>query len=114
MLDQQPSTLFGQLARLCTTSILFINAVGAILTLFRPIAMKNYLKLILAVNIIREWTSTLLNLTYCLVGGQDQRDIHIGRLFMNIWFLTLCYSYRNSRWVAKIIPPKGIHPHGEK
>ncbi len=94
---------FITLARGCTSILLAANILGLGATIMHPLAAKNYLKLILALNIIREWMSTIINVKHCFYGSYLQRDVSLGRLIMNFWILGLCYSYRNSRWVPKII-----------
>ncbi len=93
---------FITVARGCTSILLAANILGLGATIMFPVAAKNYLKLILALNIIREWMSTIINMKNCFYGRYLQRDVSLGRLIMNFWVLGLCYSYRNSRWVPKI------------
>lgn len=97
------------LSRFFTSAILITNALGLILTFLSPIAMKNYLKTILAINIIREWMDAFWNLKCWLFGESIDRDVFFGQFVLNAWFLALCYSYRNSRWVPKIVPSKVLH-----
>lgn len=82
--------------------ILIANAIGFLVNLVKPLNFKTHLKVILAVNVVREWIEMAYNVFMLIAsssGAAVPREAYFGRLFMNIWWSTLCVSFSKSRWV---------------
>lgn len=81
--------------------LLITNVIGFLLNFFKPQMMKTILKSILAMNTIREGLEGLFNIYMILFGAYPgERDVYIGRLFMNGWWMLLCVGYSKARWMA--------------
>lgn len=82
--------------------ILLANILGFLLNIAKPLNFKVHLKLILAMNIIREWVELCYNV-YKIVFTNSKaiipREVYFGRFFMNVWWSLLCFSFARSRWV---------------
>lgn len=90
-------------------AILCSNVLGFVVNFMKPMNFKNYLKLILALNIVREWTEMAYNVVALVTGLGNAREVSMGRLFMNMWWSFLCISFSKSRWVLNVILPHN-HP----
>lgn len=88
--------------------ILISNILGFLLNIIKPLNFKNHLKFILAVNIVREWIELLVNIVHIVLprsffrSEEFSRDVYLGRLFVNLWWSFLCFSFSKSRWVLQI------------
>jgi len=96
----------SQPLRLLTTApviaILFANVVGLAVNLLSPLNFKNQLKAIVAANVLREWVEAVYNVFMLLFASSDSdkpMGEYLGRIFMNIWWNVLCFTYIKSRWV---------------
>jgi hypothetical protein len=88
--------------------ILIFNVVGFILNLIKPLNFKNHLKAILAMNIVREWVELAYNAVKLVTVSSKAsipREVYFGRLFVNVWWTLLCFSFSRSRWVLATPPP---------
>jgi len=89
-----------------TLLILVANIAGFLVNVFKPNNFKNYLKGILALNIVREWIDLMFNLILVLVRPWNRmairtpREVFFGRIFINMWWMTLCFGFSKSRWVS--------------
>ena len=82
--------------------LLLANLVGFVVNILKPINFKNHLKVILAVNIVREWVELLYNVFMLIFSSSKSltpREVYFGRFFMNCWWSLLCVSFSRSRWV---------------
>ena len=79
------------------------NAIGFFVNLLKPMGFKNHLKVILALNLIREGIEMLFNVMMMIFS--DSREIFFGRFFVNCWWFFLCYSFSKSRWVLETSIP---------
>lgn len=90
--------------------ILSLNVVGLALNLIRPMNFKNHLKVILALNIVREWVEMAYNSMMIVIAFAKSttlpREVYFGRLFMNVWWSLLCFSFSRSRWVLSASFPQ--------
>jgi len=96
----------SQPLRLLTTApviaILVANVVGLAANLLSPLNFKNYLKAIVAANVLREWVEAVYNVFMLFFASSDSdkpMGEYLGRIFMNIWWNVLCFTYIKSRWV---------------
>ena len=96
----------GEPLRLLATApviaILVANVVGLAVNLLSPLNYKNYLKAIVAANVLREWTEAVYNIFMLFFASSDSdkpMGEYLGRIFMNIWWNVLCFTYIKSRWV---------------
>ena len=83
-------------------AILVANVAGLAVNLLSPLNYKNYLKAIVAVNVLREWTEAVYNIFMLFFASSDSdkpMGEYLGRIFMNIWWNVLCFTYIKSRWV---------------
>ena len=101
----------GQLRRLIvlipSIVMIILNIAGLVLFAIQPNDYKNLLKLFLAVNVLREWIDSFVCICRILFGGEAivtrssvysigtvvkkvPREVYFGRLFVNVWWLTLC------------------------
>jgi len=102
MADQFSSQTMRLLTAIPVVMILFANVVGLAVNLIKPLNFKNHLKAILAVNIMREWVEAAYNLVMMLFAASDgatPRTEYMGRIFMNVWWNLICFSFIKSRWV---------------
>lgn len=102
MADQFVSKSARLLASIPIITILFANVVGLAVNLIKPLNFKNHLKAILAANIVREWVEFVYNLFMVLFASAratTPRTEYLGRIFMNIWWNLICFSFIKSRWV---------------
>lgn len=89
-----------------TVCLLACNVAGFLAAVFRPVALKNHLKVILASNILREGLEAMFNMFMILTAKATLRELHFGRLLMNLWWGYLCFSFSKSRWVAQLVPSR--------
>ncbi len=84
-------------------AILVANVVGLSVNLLSPLNFKNYLKAIVAANVLREWVEAVYNVVMLFFASSSDSDKpmgeYLGRIFMNIWWNILCFTYIKSRWV---------------
>lgn len=102
MADQFSSQTMRLLATIPVIMILFANVVGLAVNLIKPLNFKNHLKAILAANIMREWIEVTYNLFMMLFAASNAaipRTEYMGRIFMNVWWNLICFSFIKSRWV---------------
>jgi hypothetical protein len=88
--------------------ILILNVAGFVLNLMKPLNFKNHLKAILAMNIVREWVELAYNAVKLVTVSSKSsipREVYFGRLFVNVWWTLLCFSFSRSRWVLATPPP---------
>ena len=104
--DSKGNTFLALFSKYSTLLILITNSLGFLVTVFKPVVLKNYLKFILVINILREWVEGLFNIFMMITGKAQIREMHFGRLLMNVWWSYLCFSFSKSRWVPKITPTK--------
>lgn len=97
MADQFQSAQMRTLTLLPAIILSCANALGFMVNLIKPLNFKNHLKAILAINLLREAVEILYNIVAML--RTSQREIYLGRFFINCWWLLLCYSFSKSRWV---------------
>lgn len=87
--------------------LMVLNVLGFGVSIFRPLQFKNQLKAILSVNLGREWLEFAYNIVMIVMvstKAEVPREAYIGRLFMNIWWSALCFSFSRSRWVLAAAP----------
>lgn len=102
MADQFSSQTVRLLTTIPIVMILFANVVGLAVNLIKPLNFKNHLKAILAANIMREWVEAAYNLFMMLFAASNAaipRTEYMGRIFMNVWWNLICFSFIKSRWV---------------
>ena len=79
------------------------NAIGFFVNLVKPMGFKNHLKVILALNLIREGIEMIFNVIMMIFSFS--RELFFGRFFVNCWWFFLCYSFSKSRWVLETTLP---------
>ena len=88
-----------------SVALLVANIAGFLLNIVKPYNFKNHLKVILAINIIREWVELVYSLfmmvTWSPTSSVVPRETYFGSMFMNIWWCVVCFSFSRSRWVLK-------------
>ena len=100
--DQFASGTIRMLFTAPIIAILGLNVIGFIVNLIKPVNFKNHLKVILAINVIREWLEGIYNVIMLILGSSQSiipREVYFGRLFMNAWWSALCISFSKSKWV---------------
>ena len=94
-----------------TVLILLANLAGFVVNMMKPHNFKNTLKVVLAMNVIREFIEMLYNISMLVLNNRRSglqiipTEVYIGRFFMNAWWLSLCLTFSKSRWVLAVIPP---------
>ena len=94
-----------------TVLILLANLAGFVVNMMKPHNFKNTLKVVLAMNVIREFIEMLYNISMLVLNTRRSglqiipTEVYIGRFFMNAWWLSLCLTFSKSRWVLAVIPP---------
>ena len=98
------------LALVPSVALLVTNIAGFLLNIIKPYNFKNHLKVILAINIVREWIELIYSL-FMIVKltwsssssslSSIPRETYFGSMFMNIWWCVVCFSFSRSRWVLK-------------
>jgi hypothetical protein len=106
LINQQSTVFLSGLTQLTTSLVLMVNLVALGLAVVNCMAMKNVLKVFLALNIVREGTSAVINAVSAVVNHNGLRDVYVGRLILNAWWFIICNSYRRSVWVPVLFPPK--------
>jgi len=83
------------------------NIIGFALNISKPANFKSYMKLILALNTIREFVEAFYNIFMIVIRTSEYntipKEVYFGRFFSNIWWLSLCTSFSRSRWVMNSI-----------
>lgn len=100
--DQFSSAVTRTLLIVPVVVLLVVNTVGLLVSIVKPLNFKNQLKAVLALNILREWTELAYNIVMILLASSRSavpREAYVGRIFMNIWWSILCFSFSKSRWV---------------
>jgi hypothetical protein len=106
--DQFSSTMLRVTTLVAVVVVLAVNVCGLIVSLAKPLDFKNQLKAVLALNILREWLELAYNVVMVLLGSSRlgvPREVYVGRIFMNIWWSLLCFSFSKSRWVLSAPSP---------
>ena len=83
-----------------TVGILLANLIGFVLNALKPSNFKNQLKVILAVNIIREIVELLYNMFMLVITSglaPIPREVYFGRFFMSVWWLLFLTKFSKSR-----------------
>lgn len=84
-------------------ALLAMNLIGFVVNWMRPLNFKNYLKVILSLNIVREWVELAYNLLMIVLTSSRSaipREVYFGRVFMNVWWTALTMAFSKSRWVS--------------
>ena len=93
------------LALVPSVALLVTNIAGFLLNIIKPYNFKNHLKVILAINIVREWIELIYSLIMIVIWSPSSsslpRETYFGSIFMNIWWCVVCFSFSRSRWVLK-------------
>jgi hypothetical protein len=93
--------------------ILFGNLLGFVANVMKPNNFKNWLKAILAMNIVREWAELAFNVFFIVFASafslshqssRQPREVYFGRFVINVWWIALCFGFSRSRWVLSIQP----------
>jgi hypothetical protein len=110
--DQFTSNRMRSITIIPMMAILAANIIGFLICIFRPQGFKNQLKAILAVNSVREGVELIYNIVKVFGGSRYSSipsDVYIGRFFMNVWWLSLTFSFSKGRWISphqtKYAPP---------
>jgi hypothetical protein len=88
-------------------AIMIANLAGFLINVMKPQGFKNQLKVILAVNTVREWIEMVYNIVVVIGSSRYSsipRDVYIGKFFMNVWWIAFCVSFSKSRWVLSVPP----------
>ena len=102
--DGFSSVLLKLFTKTPVSIILLADVVGFLVNLVKPHNFKNYLKVILGLNLIREIIELVYNLFKVIFTpshGIISREFYVGRLVMNLWWFSLCMAFQKSRWVAQ-------------
>lgn len=102
--DQFLNDYVRLIAIIPVVGILIANIIGFVVNLAQPLNFKTHLKVILAVNVLREWIEMAYNVMMLIASSSKSaipREAYFGRLFMNIWWSLLCFSFSKSRWVLQ-------------
>ena len=86
-------------------TILLSNLIGFVVTIFKPINFKNHLKIILAINIVREGIELIYNILKILLSSSTSivpREVYVGRFFMTVWWVIILQGFSKSRWSTYI------------
>jgi hypothetical protein len=105
LIDQLSPGVFKLFSVVAVVSILIANITGLIVNIMRPLNFKNGLKLVLAMNVLREWSELVYNIFMLIFSSSTAelpKDAFIGRIFMNVWWSLLCFSFSKSRWVLQV------------
>mmetsp|Transcript_1285 Transcript_1285/g.2082 ORF Transcript_1285/g.2082 Transcript_1285/m.2082 type:complete len:264 (+) Transcript_1285:81-872(+) len=108
MADQFVNESFRIMAIIPVMALLLANITGFIVNLLKPLNFKNHLKVILALNVIREWVELVYNVVMLITTSgtaQIPREVYFGRFFMNCWWSLWCFSFSKSRWVLQTTLP---------
>ena len=115
--DQFNSGFMKVVAVTPTVILLSANLAGLVVNLLKPLNFKNILKVILALNIVRESVELVYNALKIVLTSTSSivpREVYFGRFFMNLWWLSLCITFSKSRWVLQLSPQqvhKTTHTH---
>jgi len=66
-----PDSYLRLLAVTPSLTILLSNLTGFVVTIFKPINFKNHLKIILAINIVREWIELIYNILKIILSSSS-------------------------------------------
>ena len=114
MASQFESSTVRTIAVVPVLLIMLANLAGFVVNLMKPMNFKNVLKAILAGNILREWFELVFNAVMMLITSSSAiipREVYFGRLFMNVWWSIICFSFSKSRWVLQPTLPSSYQQH---
>jgi len=101
-------SVLQHLSLLPSIVLLITNIIGFLCNIIKPYNFKNHLKVILAINIVREWIELVYSLFMVITWSSTSssvsiisRETYFGSMFMNIWWCVVCFSFSRSRWVLK-------------
>lgn len=99
------STILRMPTTMLTKLLLVSNLVGFLLAVARPFTSKNYLKMTLGMNIVKEYIELAFNIFMMVFATQSSsiaKEVYFGRFVGNTWFLLLCITFAKSRWVVSL------------
>jgi hypothetical protein len=102
--DQITNTFQRNIATISLCIVLICNVAGFLFNIFSPLMFKSYLKIILAINMLREFISMMYNIFNMVFPSQDSNippEAYFLSIAYNLWIGILCYSFSKSRWVMK-------------
>ena len=94
-----------------TLMVLVANVLGFVINIIKPNIFRNDLNVDLPLDLVRQWA----DLAYCFVmvlirpwtTSKVPRELYFGRMFISLWWLTLCFGFSRSRWVSPAAPLGG-------
>jgi hypothetical protein len=106
MLGSSNNTIINVLMRSSVLLLFALNTLGLVLNFLkgRVRNLKNILKCILVINILREWIEASYNIVMMIMDPAE-RPLFQGRLIMNLWWSILCLRFARSRWVENVTMP---------
>lgn len=104
-----PRSLVNTLSKLATVSLFVLNFTAVVLQIFKPLVFKSFLKIVVALDVLREFFSIAFNLLSAFYLNQSQRDLFLGRIIANLFWASAFFSFSRSRWVFQ---PKQVQQRG--
>lgn len=95
--DQQ--SLITSISKTATVAYFLINFSALVVQVFKPLVFKNFLKIVIALDIVREFVSIIFNLISTFQVSPVQRELYIGRIIANLFWASAFFSFSRSRWV---------------
>jgi hypothetical protein len=97
-------SMIRTLSNVPVTIIFVLNILGVIISIVNPLKLRVQLKLILAINTLREIIELMYNVIMIIIStsvSKFNRDFYYGRMIASIYFLTLCVSTSRIRWMEQ-------------
>lgn len=104
-----PRSLVNTLSKFATVSFFVLNFTAVVLQIFKPLVFKSFLKIVVALDVLREFFSIAFNLLAAFYLNQSQRDLFLGRIIANLFWASAFFSFSRSRWVFQ---PKQVQQRG--
>jgi len=98
---QIPSGTMRILCVVPTVLLFLFNVAGCIMCFFRA-SQKSKMKAILNMNGLSEMVLLVYNIVNMMKGSNmwTPREVYVGRVLVNFWFLTLWFSFAKARWIT--------------
>ena len=83
--------------------LVVVNIFGLLISLLNPLNLKNQLKVLLGINIMKEAGELVTNVFRILLPNQySPRELSIFNGIENFFWMSMCLAYTRSRWTSNV------------
>jgi hypothetical protein len=105
--DSFESNFMRQVTIFPIVLLMLTNAVGLVGNIMNPVANKNYIRVVLKINAIREYVELAFNIYKMITSkslaftdvGAIPREVYFGRFFASLFYLSLLTAMTKARWM---------------